>query len=66
MLMNIEAERARKGMTKERISNVLGITQTTYNNYISESTPIPSDILLKMGQCFGTSIDYLLGLTPAK
>lgn len=63
-LMNIEAERGRLGMPKNKLAEALGVTPETYNKYIFEKTPIPSDILVKMCMAFQCSSDYLLGLQP--
>lgn len=49
-------------MPKNRLAEALGVTPETYNKYVLEKTPIPSDILLKMCIEFGCSTDYLLGL----
>jgi len=62
--MNIEAERARLGMSKEKLSKELGISSKTYNKYIGGS-PISSDILLRMAELFNCSTDYLLGRNSA-
>lgn len=62
MLYNIEAERARKGMTKSALAQALGVTHKTYNGYIN-GTPIPSDVLVSMARIFDCKVDYLLGLT---
>ncbi len=64
MRVNIEAERARLQMTKTALSKQLGVTYKTYASYISEATPIPSDVLEKLRAITGRSIDYLLGLQP--
>lgn len=63
MNVNIEAERARKQLTKEALSSTLGITSKTYMKYIRGETPIPSDTLLDMANLFQCSTDYLLGRT---
>ncbi|WP_366558950.1 helix-turn-helix transcriptional regulator [Flavonifractor sp. An306] len=44
------------------MSQELGVTYKTYNSYITGKTPIPSDILEKLRDITGRSIDYLLGL----
>ena len=59
--MNIEAERARLGMTKTEWCHELGISTKTYNGYISGGS-IPSRILEKIRSITGKSVDYLLGL----
>ena len=63
MLANIEAERARCGYSKESLSKKLAITSRTYHNYLHGS-PIPSNVLIRMAQVFGCSVDYLLGVQP--
>lgn len=60
MRFNIEAERARKGLTKEELSMQLGVSLKTYYNWVNKDMDIPSSSLLKMADMFGTSIDYLL------
>lgn len=62
MNLNIEAERARMQLTKEALSEKLGITSKTYLSYVRGDTPIPSDVLLEMSSMFNCSTDYLLGL----
>lgn len=58
--MNIEAERARLGMSKAQLCAALGITDKTYRGYINGS-PIPSTILEKLRELTGKSLDYLMG-----
>lgn len=58
---NIEAERGRMQKTKTAMCNDLGITLKTYNGYIKGSM-IPSNILEKLRDMTGKSVDYLLGL----
>lgn len=60
MLRNIEAERVRNRLTKEKISNQLGISLKTYYNWINEVTDVPGSALLKLSKLFGTDIDYLM------
>ena len=60
MLINIEAERARNQLTKEKLSKKLGVSVKTYYNWINGKTDIPSSYLLKMSAMFGKDINYLL------
>nr|DAI40727.1 MAG TPA: helix-turn-helix domain protein [Caudoviricetes sp.] len=62
MRANIEAERGRLQLSKEDMSKELGITSKTYLSYVRGTTPIPSDVLIKMAKRFGCTTDYLLGL----
>lgn len=64
MLNSIEAERVRRGWTKEELAKKLGISIKTYYNWVNEETDVPSSALMKMAKMFGTSTDYLLeGMT---
>lgn len=63
---NIEAERARKGMSKREFSKLLGVTDKTYNSWVTGETPVPSNALIKMSKICEANIDYLLGLSSKK
>lgn len=60
---NIEAERARIGLSKEKFAEELGVATKTYYNWINGVNPIPSNILIKISDMSGAKIDYLLGRT---
>ncbi len=57
---NINAERARNGMTLEQLASTLGVTRKTIYNWISKGD-IPQGKLVQMANLFDCSIDYLLG-----
>ncbi len=57
---NIEAERAKTGMSKKEIAEILGITPRSYYNYTHGLAPVPSKTLIKLSEIFQCSIDYLL------
>lgn len=60
--MNILKElRGKRSQTQ--IANALGITQRTYSNYENGNTEPDNDLLIKMSNYFGVSVDYLLGRT---
>ena len=60
MYPNIEAERVRKGMSKEELAEKLDISLKTYYNWLNGLTAIPSTALKKMSTIFGVEIGYLL------
>lgn len=60
---NIEAERARNGMTAEALAAALGVSRKTLYNWCN-SGKIPQSALIKMSQVFNCSIDYLLDAIP--
>lgn len=57
---NIEAERARHGMSIENLTSALGVCRKTYYNWISKGQ-IPQKKLELMADMFNVTIDYLLG-----
>lgn len=57
---NIDAERARKGISNERLAEDLGVTRKTLYNWLNKGE-IPLSALIHMADMFGCSIDYLLG-----
>lgn len=60
---NIEAERARAGLTKQELSDSVGVSARTYQNWQDSKTEIPGSKIIDMVNLFGVSADYLLGLT---
>ena len=62
---NIEAERARNGMTKEKSASLLGISVSTVKNWQNGRTEIPASKIIKMAILFNVSTDYLLGRTTS-
>lgn len=62
MYPNIDAERARKGLTVNALVKELGVCRKTYYNWIAKGK-IPRDKLERLADIFNVSTDYLLGLT---
>lgn len=58
---NIDAERARAGLTTEVLACKLGVTRKTLYNWINSGN-IPQSALENMAAIFNCSIDYLLGV----
>ena len=61
---NIDAERARIGMSNDDLAKALGVSRKTLYNWISSGN-IPQSSLEKMSKLFSCSIDYLLGRISA-
>ena len=59
MYPNIDAERARKGMTVETLTTKLGVCRKTYYNWLANGK-IPQSKLETMADLFNVSVDYLL------
>lgn len=56
---NINAERARMGLTVENPAGILGVTRKTIYNWMDAGN-IPQGRLQQMAKLFGCSVDYLL------
>lgn len=59
---NIEAERAKRSMTKASLCQELNITVKTYRSWQCGRFDISAKHLVKLAQLFECSADYLLGL----
>ena len=55
-----------KDMYQKDIAKILGMSQTGYSQYETETNGIPTSILKKLAIYYNTSIDYILGLTNEK
>ena len=44
----------------------LQCTQVCYSQYELGKRDIPTDVLIRLAQCYHVSVDYLLGLTDVK
>ena len=57
---NIEAERARNGVSNDTLAEELGVSRKTLFNWMEKGN-IPTSALIRMANLFNCSIDYLLG-----
>ena len=48
------------------IAKYLNVTQNAYSRYELNERSIPLDLLCKLADYYGTSVDYLLGRTDEK
>ena len=62
MLEVIEEKREEKRITQKELTSKLNIAVKTYNNWIQERNPIPSNKLIEMSKILGLSIDEMLGV----
>ena len=59
---NIEIIRKRKGITQKELVDQIGVSVKTYNNWVKERKPIPSDKLIAISKILSVSIDEMLGI----
>lgn len=52
-----------KGLTQQQVASYLNVKQNTYSQYEIGVLHYPLDIVIKLAEYYGTSVDYLVGLT---
>lgn len=62
---NIEAERARLGLSQAALSRELGVSPSTVKNWLTGRADIPCSKIVAMAGLFGTTTDYLLSHSKA-
>ncbi len=53
-------------LTQTALAKMLGMSQTGYSKYETGENDVPTQILIKLADFYGTSVDYLLGRTDKK
>lgn len=60
---NIRMLREDNDLTQKQLCEYLCCSQQVYSNYELGQRDIPTDILIKLADFYGVSIDYILGTT---
>lgn len=63
MYQRLRNLREDRDLNQTAVAAVLHVSQTTYSRYESGALDIPSGALIALARFYGTSVDYLLGLT---
>ncbi len=66
MYKHIRDLRKEHGLKQRQLANYLNCSQKSYSDYENGKTCVPIDILIELSRFYGTSVDYLLGLTDEK
>ena len=53
-------------LTQTQVAAVLNMSQTGYSKYETGENDIPTQVLIQLAWFYGTSTDYLLGLTDRR
>ena len=61
MYRRIRDLREDRDLTQKQIAEILGMSQTGYSKYETGENDIPTAILIKLADFYGTTTDYLLG-----
>ena len=64
--MRIKDLREDSDITQKEIADYLHIKQNTYSQYENGHRQLPIDILISIAKYYGTSTDYILGLTEER
>ena len=63
MYQRLRNLREDRDLNQTEVAAVPHVSQTTYSQYESGTLDIPSASLIALARFYGTSVDYLLGLT---
>lgn len=61
--MRLREMREDRDLTQKELADFLHIRQNTYSQYENGLRQIPIDALIALADYYGTSTDYILGLT---
>ncbi|MBQ9148673.1 MAG: helix-turn-helix transcriptional regulator [Oscillospiraceae bacterium] len=63
MYQRIRDLREDRDLKQRQLAEYLNCSQQVYSNYELGQRDIPTDILIRLSDFYGVSVDYLLGLT---
>jgi len=66
MYRRIRDMREDSDLLQKDLAEYLQCTQVSYSHYELGKRDIPTDVLIKLARFYGTSTDYLLGLTEVR
>ena len=66
ILQNMKNIREDNEIRQKKIAEYLGVSQNTYSQYENGVISISPEMLIKLGDYFDVSVDYLLGRTNNK
>ncbi len=64
--MRIKDLREDNDITQRELAEFLHIKQNTYSQYENGQRQLPIEILITLAKYYGTSTDYILGLTDER
>lgn len=66
ILQNLKNLREDRDIRQKTLARYLGVSQNTYSQYENGIISISPEMLVKLGDYFDVSVDYLLGRTNNK
>jgi transcriptional regulator with XRE-family HTH domain len=62
----IRSERIDRELTQAQVAQLLHVKQNTYSQYEIGVLNFPLEVVIKLARFYGTSVDYLVGLTDVR
>lgn len=53
-------------LSQKKLASLLSMSQTGYSKYETGENDVPTHVLLRLAELYGTSTDYLLGRTNVR
>lgn len=53
-------------LSQKKLASLLSMSQTGYSKYETGENDVPTHVLLRLAEFYGTSTDYLLGRTDVR
>ena len=66
MYKRIRELREDRELSQTQVAKMLGMSQTGYSKYETGENDLPSQVLIKLADFYGTSIDYMLERTDER
>jgi len=66
MLKNLKLLREEAGMSQKALAEKIGVSQQSINKYENHSIEPDIDTMIRIADCFDTSVDYLIGHTSIR
>lgn len=66
MLKNLKLLRQERGMSQKQLADRIGVSQQSVNKYENHNVEPDIETLIRIADCFGTSVDFLIGHTEAR
>ena len=66
MLKNLRLLREEKGMSQKQLADCIGVSQQSINKYENHNVEPDIGALIRIADCFSTSVDYIIGHTEER
>ena len=66
MLQNLKELREKAGMSQKALAEKIGVSQQSINKYENHNIEPDIETMIRIANCFDTSVDYMIGRTPIR